>query len=111
MDISLGDVAALVQGQVVGDAATRVFSLASIDNIVTGSLVFAEGTDKIQTAEASEAGAIIVHKKVALSIKPLIQVDHPLKAFIQLIQHFHPPSDCTGGSIGGRSNYRPLCGY
>lgn len=91
MDISLEDVAALIQGQIVGDASTKIFSLASIDNVVSGSLVFAEGADNLQKAEASEAGAIIVRRKVSLSKKPLIQVDHPLKAFIQLLQHFHPP--------------------
>ncbi|CEG55607.1 UDP-3-O-(3-hydroxymyristoyl)glucosamine N-acyltransferase [Legionella fallonii] len=97
MNNSLCDIANLIQGVVVGDAATTISSLAPIDNIIPGSLVFAEGNDNLRLAEASEAAALLVSSKVVQSNKPLVQVAHPFKAFIQLMNHFNPPKKVTPG--------------
>lgn len=91
MNSSLCDIANLVQGKVIGDDSVIISSLAPIDNITAGSLVFAEGADKIQLAESSGASAILVNSQISHSTKPLIQVSHPFKAFIKLLNHFSPP--------------------
>ncbi len=97
MNISLCDIANLVQGTVVGDASIKISSLAPIDDIIPGSLVFAEGEDNIKLAEASGASAILVSSKITHSEKNLIQVAHPFKAFIKLLNHFHPPKKIHAG--------------
>ncbi len=97
MNNSLSDIANLIQGTVVGDASINISSLAPIDDITPGSLVFAEGNDNLQLAEASEAAALLVSTKVTHSKKPLIQVPHPFKAFIQLLNHFNPPKKASPG--------------
>src|SRR5580692_9358622 len=97
MNSSLRDIANLVQGTVIGDASIKISSLAPIDNIVPGSLAFAEGNDNIQLAEASEAAALLVNTNVPQSNKPLIRVAHPFKAFIQLLNYFNPPQKITPG--------------
>jgi UDP-3-O-[3-hydroxymyristoyl] glucosamine N-acyltransferase len=91
MNVSLYEIAALVSGVVCGDEKIIVSSLAPIDNIIPGSLVFADGDENVQRAENSPAAAILVNTLVRSEVKPLIQVPHPLKAFIQLLNHFHPP--------------------
>lgn len=91
MNTSLCDIANLVQGTVIGDGSTTISSLASIDNIISGSLIFADGNESIKLAESSEAAAIIVSNKISQSTKPLIQVPHPFQAFIKLLNHFNPP--------------------
>jgi UDP-3-O-[3-hydroxymyristoyl] glucosamine N-acyltransferase len=91
MNISLNDIAQLIQGVVLGDGSIRVSSLSSIDEIIPGTLVFADGEDNIQRAQASEAAAILVNQEVSFIQKPLIQVEHPFKAFIQLLHYFNPP--------------------
>ncbi|MCL9684507.1 UDP-3-O-(3-hydroxymyristoyl)glucosamine N-acyltransferase [Legionella maioricensis] len=90
MNISLCDIANLVQGTVIGDASIKISSLAPIDDIISGALVFAEGEDNLRLAEASEASAILVSSKITQSKKNLIQVAHPFKAFIKLLHHFQP---------------------
>ena len=91
MSYSLSDIANKVQGVVVGDGSIKISSLSPIDEIIPGSLVFADRTEHVKRAEASEAAAILVNKLTGASIKPLIQVQHPFKAFITLMHHFNPP--------------------
>lgn len=90
MSVSLGEIANLVQGIVIGDNSLKIASLSPIDEIIPGSLVFADGNDNLKLAEASEATAILVSQQIAESNKPLIQVKHPFKAFIALMHHFNP---------------------
>lgn len=90
MKRTLSELANTLRGTVVGDNTVAVCQLSPIDNILPGSLVFAEGADNLQKAEQSEAAAILVSPSVSSSPKALIQVENPLKAFIQLIEIFHP---------------------
>jgi len=90
MHASLADIATLVQGNVIGDGNLIITALSPIDEIKPGSLIFADGKDNLEQAEKSEAAAILVATHVGLASKPLIQVADPFKAFMQLLQHFHP---------------------
>jgi UDP-3-O-[3-hydroxymyristoyl] glucosamine N-acyltransferase len=97
MSASLGDIANLVQGVVIGDDSIKVSSLSPIDDITPGTLVFADNKENIKLAEASQAAAILVNQATSVSEKPLIQVSHPLKAFIALLHHFNPAPKVTPG--------------
>lgn len=97
MNASLYEIAKLVQGSVVGDGKITVSSLSPIDNIVAGALVFADGNDNIQLAEKSQAAAILVNNSATSELKPVIQVSHPFKAFIALLNHFYPGNKPTAG--------------
>ncbi|MFW2571307.1 UDP-3-O-(3-hydroxymyristoyl)glucosamine N-acyltransferase [Legionella sp. 29fVS95] len=97
MNASLYEIANLVQGVVVGDEKIIITSLAPINNITAGSLVFADSDDNFQLAEKSDAAAILVNSQYNSENKALIRVSHPFKAFIQLLNHFHPPRKATPG--------------
>lgn len=97
MHISLNDIANLVQGTVIGDGSIKISSLAPIDEILPGALVFADGNENIKLAEGSDAAAILVSHKITAANKPIIQVAHPFKAFITLLSHFHPMPAATAG--------------
>lgn len=91
MNTSLSELAHLIQGTVIGDGSIMISSLSPIDTIIADTLVFADGKDKLKVAESSDAAAILVSQAITQSEKPLIQVKHPFKAFIQLLNHFNPP--------------------
>jgi len=91
MNVTLAEIASLVQGVVVGDEQHVISGLSPIDNIVPNSLVFAEGDDNLKRAEASDAGAILVTNHVTSPTKQIIQVANPFKSFIQLLHYFYPP--------------------
>lgn len=97
MNLSLSDIAQLVQGTIIGDPSITVSALSPIDAILPGSLVFAEGEDNIKRAEDSAAAALLVHHKINQSSKALIQVAHPFKAFIQLLNYSNPPRKMNEG--------------
>lgn len=97
MNISLQDIADIIRGTVVGDANIVIHGLAPIDDIQPNMLVFAEGEDNIKRAQASEAAAVLVSNHVKDLQKPMIQVDQPFQAFLQLLQHFYPPHPDTMG--------------
>lgn len=90
MNASLLEIAKIVQGLVIGDEQTTITSLSPIDKITMDSLVFADGQDNLKVAECSQAAAILVNHHTTSALKPVIQVSHPFKAFIQLLNHFHP---------------------
>ncbi|MDP3561634.1 MAG: UDP-3-O-(3-hydroxymyristoyl)glucosamine N-acyltransferase [Legionellaceae bacterium] len=90
MNISLSQIASLVQGTVVGDDKLIISTLSPIDDITENSLVFAEGSDNLKRAEASKAAAILVANTVHEVNKPIIQVANPFKSFLQLLVHFYP---------------------
>ena len=90
MNASLYEIATLVQGVVVGDEKLMISALSPIDNIIDNALIFAEGTDNLKRAEASNAAAIIVSSNVTDINKPVIKVANPFIAFIKLLNHFYP---------------------
>lgn len=97
MNASLYEIAALIQGVVVGDEKLMVTALSPIDHVIDNALVFAEGADNLKVAEASNASAILVANDVKRVDKPIIQVANPFKAFIQLLRHFYPDHPPTMG--------------
>lgn len=90
MQASLNDIAALINGTVIGDGTLIIHELSPIDEIKPGSLIFADGTDHLKQAEQSEAAAVLVSKSIEQLNKPFIQVTEPFQAFIQLLKHFYP---------------------
>ncbi|MFI4919226.1 MAG: UDP-3-O-(3-hydroxymyristoyl)glucosamine N-acyltransferase [Legionellales bacterium] len=97
MNISLHDIAQLVQGVIIGDESIKISALSPLDNISPGSLVFADNEKNVLKAEASAAAALLVNKTITHTNKPLIQVSHPFQAFIKLLNHFHPAKKITPG--------------
>ena len=90
MQATLAEIAALVDGKVVGDDQTIITGLSPIDNISKNALVFAEGHNNIKQALNSSAAAILVASPTTNINKPVVQVSNPFKAFITLLNHFYP---------------------
>ena len=97
MHLSLQEVAALVNGTVIGDNKCTILALSPIDHVLDCSLVFAEGEDNLKRAEQSNAAAILVGYNIASQSKPVIQVERPFKAFLQLLEHFFPQHSAQPG--------------
>jgi UDP-3-O-[3-hydroxymyristoyl] glucosamine N-acyltransferase len=90
MQITLLEIANLVQGEIIGDGAIVISTLSSLDNVIDGSLVFAEGNNNLKIAAASAAAAVLVGDYATDLNKPMIRVTEPFAAFIILLKHFHP---------------------
>ncbi|KTD20184.1 UDP-3-O-(3-hydroxymyristoyl)glucosamine N-acyltransferase [Legionella londiniensis] len=90
MNVALSEIAKLIDGEVTGNTNIKVTSLSPIDDIASGSLVFAEGEENILRAENSNASAVLVTQNTEIKNKPSIRVANPLKAFITLLNYFYP---------------------
>lgn len=97
MNIPLSEIASIVQGKIVGDEQILITALSPIDNIQPNSLVFAEGSDNLKRAENSQAAAILVANTVIDTVKPIIQVTNPFRAFLKLLTHFNPTPESPRG--------------
>lgn len=83
MSYSLGDIANKVQGVVIGDDSIKISFLSPIDEIMPGSLVFADSNEKVKLAEASQAAAILVNEQTSVDKKTI----HPGKTSIQSLYY------------------------
>lgn len=107
MQISLGELATLVDGVVEGEAATLITGLSPIDDILPGTLVYADA-NHIQKAESSKAEALLVNQEISGLTKHCIRVKDPFFAFTKLLTFFYPqpelpafvhPSACIASDV------------
>ena len=83
MPMTLGELAALVDGEVLGDADVSIAAGTSAESARPDTIVFAESEDTLEAALASPAAAVVTIRG-AMGDKPLIRVDVPRIAFITL---------------------------
>lgn len=86
MEKSLGEIAKLIGGEVVGDANTKITGLTGIEKAGSGDLVFARDVRYLREAENTLASAIIVPLEIEESTKPIIRVRNPDYAFSKLLE-------------------------
>ena len=95
--LTLGEIAPLVRGQVIGDASLRISGLSSAELAGPGFLTFAENETYLASAEQSSAAAILVPAGVDQSRKGLIQVQNVRVAVARLLPRFFPPEVLAPG--------------
>lgn len=89
MKKTVGDLAALVSGEVSGDGGLEIRAVTSAASGEPDTITFAENDAAIEVALASDVGAVIVAKSVETS-KSLICVDNPRMAFVRIANALHP---------------------
>lgn len=97
MQLTLSEIAQLVDGKLIGNPDIRISQLSSLDGIVPGSLVLAESSAHLEQAKNSEAAAVLSTQTIENFTKPLIIVSHAFQAFIQLLNTFYPTSKPKAG--------------
>lgn len=90
MPFSAAEIAKIIGGEVVGDAATQLHGFAPADRARTGDLTFAENENYFGRAEQSAASAIIVEGELTSSRKTLIRVANARIAFAKILPVFFP---------------------
>ncbi|HSH94109.1 MAG TPA: LpxD N-terminal domain-containing protein, partial [Roseimicrobium sp.] len=90
MPFTAAEIAAQLQGEVVGNPDTKLTGFAPAATALEGDLTFAENESYLAKAEESAAGAILVGLDVAKSTKTLIRVKNPRVAFARVLPLFFP---------------------
>lgn len=100
--VSLGDLAALVGGEVSGDANVSIHGVAPLDRAGAGEISFLANPKYRSQLEQTAAAAVIVHPSLAGSIdRPLLLIKNPYLAFARILAHFHPGPCLPQGVLPG----------
>jgi UDP-3-O-[3-hydroxymyristoyl] glucosamine N-acyltransferase len=90
MPFTVGEIARVVSGEVIGDADLVLRGFAPADRAQAGDLTFAENESYLLRAEQSAASAIIVGVRPGTSPKTLILVSNARIAFAKVLPMFFP---------------------
>jgi len=97
MKKTVGEIAKIVGGRVIGDEKSVISGITNIEDPLAGHLTFAQDPKSLARLEKSPIACILVSSKIEKSVKLLIQVEHPKLAWAKLLHEFHPKSTHDGG--------------
>ncbi|MEJ5250557.1 MAG: UDP-3-O-(3-hydroxymyristoyl)glucosamine N-acyltransferase [Chthonomonadetes bacterium] len=90
MKLTVRALAEKIGAQVEGDADALITGVSSVEFAQEGDVVFAESPRYLRMAERCPASAVIVWLDAPTIAKPLLRVDSPRQAFLQVLQMFAP---------------------
>ncbi len=91
MKISLSELAALVQGNIIGNAEEVIHGVAPFELAGEGQITVAGNAKFLKKLGNCAAAAVIVPLDFQTDSHNLVQVDNPMVAFAKIMQYFHPP--------------------
>jgi UDP-3-O-[3-hydroxymyristoyl] glucosamine N-acyltransferase len=97
MPMTAGELAALLGGELVGDAKANIRGVGSLTGAKPGDVVYVEAEKDLPTALASPASAVLVGSGVFVRGKTVIRVPQPKWAFARAAAALQPePTLVTG---------------
>jgi len=90
------DFAKMVGGVLIGDGKTGIEGITNFENPLKGHISFAQDERGFKALEASEIACMIVPKQIHQSSKVLIQVEHPKRAWAQILRELFPAKRFPG---------------
>lgn len=88
IDQNVDEIAALIDGRVVGDGATRITGLSTIRGAAPGDLTFLDDARYQEHLAGTQAAAVLVRPGQETASQILIEVEEPYEAFGKLYQQF-----------------------
>lgn len=96
MEATLAELAALVEGDVVGDAQTAIYGFAALEQAQPGELTFIADRKYAPLLAASKAAAVVVQPEEPVD-RPAICVANPYVAFLTWLHHYFPSQHPSWG--------------
>ena len=90
---TLAELAALVDGRLIGDGDLVIQGAAPLRDAQPGHITLIDGVDRHNDLGASRASAVIMPPSLEANGLPAIQVDDIHRAFTKILTHFRPPRD------------------
>jgi UDP-3-O-[3-hydroxymyristoyl] glucosamine N-acyltransferase len=87
--VTVGQLAELVHGQVVGDGDLLISAARPAAEAQAGEITFIEDAKHVHLLQECQASAVVVPSSVAGKGRCLIRVDDPLGAFVTIVRHLH----------------------
>ncbi|MCL4806944.1 MAG: UDP-3-O-(3-hydroxymyristoyl)glucosamine N-acyltransferase, partial [Thermoanaerobaculia bacterium] len=103
---TLGEIAALLEGEIVGDPGTPIDRLEPPEEAGEGALAVLTGRKALAAISSCRASALVVPVGTESSGSPLVRVANPRRAFLTLLAHF-APDDARGPGVDPRAHVDP----
>lgn len=84
-DLTLAQIAAMVGGEVVGNADFRVSGACGIQEAGPAEITFLKDAKFLPLLKKSSAGAVLVGRDSDYRDKPVVVVEHPAQAFLKVL--------------------------
>lgn len=107
MVITLGELAALVGGTVVGDADVQIHGTATLHRATSHDISFVDHPKLKSGIASSAAAAVLVPLGWEDLDRPAIQVEHVRQAFAQMVCVFRPPYQPTRTGVSAQASVHP----
>ena len=88
--LTLGEIAELVEGELVGDSSIVVTGISGIKEAAEGDITFLANPKYASLLDTTKASAIITSRDIDGSSKPLIKTDDPSLAFARVVEKVSP---------------------
>ena len=96
MHKTLGEIAELIGGTVLGDSGIAIEGITNIEDASENYITFAI-PPHLEKASKCAAAAVIIPDSVEEFAKPAVRVDNPRMAFIKLLEYFTPKDAVKSG--------------
>lgn len=110
LNLTLAEVAAQIDGRLVGDSRLNICGVASFEKAGEGDITLAAERKYTSDLHATRASAVLVQKQVEGSDKAQIEVQNPPAAFAKLLHLYYPrdarPSGISPQAVIGK-NFSP----
>ncbi|MEI8372495.1 MAG: UDP-3-O-(3-hydroxymyristoyl)glucosamine N-acyltransferase [Planctomycetota bacterium] len=91
MQATLGELALLVGGQVVGSEDLVVHGAAPLRDALLGQITMVDSVERARNLAGSKASAVVCPRLFVPEGRPVLLVDDVHLAFSKIVIHFHPP--------------------
>jgi UDP-3-O-[3-hydroxymyristoyl] glucosamine N-acyltransferase len=88
MERTLGELAHLVEGELLGDPEFKITGVAGLEEARSNEISFVVGPKYVSKAHQTKAGALIVPPKLQAFEKPLIISENPYLGFAKILKLF-----------------------
>lgn len=87
--ISLAEIAQLIEGQLSGSASLKITGVARLDEAQKGDIAFVANPHYLKKWDSSAASAFIVYQDFPTTNRNIIRVAKPFQAFYKIAAMFH----------------------
>jgi UDP-3-O-[3-hydroxymyristoyl] glucosamine N-acyltransferase len=107
VQVTIKELAELVQGQVQGDSGLVVTAARPLGEVEAGEITFIDGDKHVSQFHACPAAAAVAPLSLPLNGKTLIQVADPLAAFVTIVRRLHGRPELPVHGIDPRAAVDP----
>jgi len=92
MDISIGDIAKLLDAEIIGDSSVTINNVSGVGDAEDGHLTFVIDPKYVPALKKTKASAVLIQEDIQAKTNiPQIRVKNPKEAFKKLTEAFSPP--------------------